>query len=453
MRRATSTVLPRELAPLSILLALAGAVGSCTLGASGTREGPAGAGGATTTGAGGAATTGGEGSTTTSGAAGHGGATAAGGSGGLGDAGHGGATAAGGHGGHAAGGGGTGSTGTGGGAIDAGADAEAPDASDAGGQDAAPPDAGDAGAVEDCTDGKDNDGNGKIDCADPACGAFECVPAAPQGWTGYFRAVQTPYPAANPPPCSGAAAPTPYFSGPAQAGCDKCACSGLSGATCATTLTCWVDSTSCSGDGGVDLTDKLPFDTCADVYLQGQSTNASCEVGTKMADSGSCSPSGGAVAPVQPWANEVDTCGQALQGGAGCPVGQVCVPRGVGPYATKVCIERTGTLDTCPDGWGAPVKAYAGGDDKRACSACDCSPGGTACTGFKYTVWDHTSCSSGPVDINDTKCHDESSNLGDGVGSIKLVTAPKASGGSCTPTGGAKSGSVETQGPITFCCQ
>src|SRR5580698_10770098 len=36
---------------------------------------------------------------------------------------------------------------------------------------------------ENCTDGIDNDGNGLVDCADPACQpAYTCV-TAPAGWT------------------------------------------------------------------------------------------------------------------------------------------------------------------------------------------------------------------------------------------------------------------------------
>src|SRR5687767_10366507 len=39
------------------------------------------------------------------------------------------------------------------------------------------------GPAEICDDGIDNDCNDRIDCADPACSAFQCVVAPPPGWT------------------------------------------------------------------------------------------------------------------------------------------------------------------------------------------------------------------------------------------------------------------------------
>ena len=62
------------------------------------------------------------------------------------------------------------------------------------------PSGGGGGSMkEDCTNGKDDDGDGKIDCADPDCADYRCTPKVPAGWEGpgvfYIGGTETP------PPC------------------------------------------------------------------------------------------------------------------------------------------------------------------------------------------------------------------------------------------------------------
>jgi hypothetical protein len=83
--------------------------------------------------------------------------------------------------------------------------------------------------AEDCTNGVDDDCNGKVDCADPACGAFTCIAPVPSGWLGPVALWQGPSGSAHP------SCPTPFGnridangglnSLPAMCGC-TCAASG-----------------------------------------------------------------------------------------------------------------------------------------------------------------------------------------------------------------------------------
>src|SRR5262245_45608356 len=87
----------------------------------------------------------------------------------------------------------------------------------------------DSGAAgrEDCLNGVDDDGNGLVDCAYPACGAagFACAPAPPDGWSlvamyryEYKRAPSTAPCAAPSRHLTGLAAPI------APAECGACMC-------------------------------------------------------------------------------------------------------------------------------------------------------------------------------------------------------------------------------------
>jgi hypothetical protein len=435
------------------------ATGACTLGAAGTKaEGGAPTTNATTGQGGAATTTGGGGATTSTG---HGGAGSGGaGTGGLGGGGAGlGGTGAGGTG---AGGTGTGGTGTGGhagagglggaGTGGSGGLGGAGGQGTGGGPDGGAIDGGDAGP-EDCLNGVDDDGDGKIDCADLDCTPdFECVPQAPVGWTGYFRVAADTYPVGNRPPCADSSQPDAFFAEPRPATCESCACGPLTGAACgAPDVTCWAGVKNCSGPDSTAYGAKLSNGTCQDVTISfpANDTDSSCKVTTAMKP-GSCPPSGGAYEASPPVGKEVDRCGEATKGGAGCKAGSVCIPKGAGPYAAAACMQKADHVP-CPNGWTAYHVGSSFSDD-RGCTPCDCKPD-TKCSNAKVVVSDNAGCKGSTQDLVDTACHDTTAKFANGVGALQLTAPSALSATGCAPTGGAPAGSVELTGKLTICCK
>ncbi|HRI72744.1 MAG TPA: hypothetical protein PK156_51260, partial [Polyangium sp.] len=103
---------------------------------------------------------------------------------------------------------------------------------------------GGMGSSEDCNDGSDNDGDGKIDCADSDCGAiFACAAPAPNGWS-YVRILQTTF-GGTPENCAGGMAPQVLYEGPNAAECNMCTCS-VAG-KCQITMTCFSND-GCNGN-------------------------------------------------------------------------------------------------------------------------------------------------------------------------------------------------------------
>src|SRR5262249_44260713 len=91
-------------------------------------------------------------------------------------------------------------------------------------------------AVENCTNGVDDNGNGLVDCADPACQpGYECLPAPAAGWT--VARVDTGASNSAAPPCpTGYGSPSTLGSGFAvpSPGCTTCSCDSPTNGTCGT---------------------------------------------------------------------------------------------------------------------------------------------------------------------------------------------------------------------------
>jgi hypothetical protein len=308
--------------------------------------------------------------------------------------------------------------------------------------------------TEDCLDGQDNDGNGQIDCADAACQpGFECTAEAPTGWTDYVRVHTTPYGMATGINCPDGSPPLHYFEGPGgPAQCQMCSCS-LMGATCgAPEISCYFGSPNCMN--GVDFTQQATTAACiGNPNVSGGGTSASCRLtnNAMVLMQGTCSTSGGSVTSTPPiWAQDVLLCGGPTAG-AGCPGGQVCIPKGTGDFSASACITRAGT-DMCPAGWTTTdIQAYANGTDNRACSACTCN---AACTGGRYTVHDLDNCDppSGfdhaDTSITSSTCVDIGGSFDNDSGSL----TPELAQPSPMCAGGTPTGQVTTQEPHVICC-
>lgn len=313
-----------------------------------------------------------------------------------------------------------------------------------------------ASGPEDCLDGADGDGDGLVDCADPDCNAgFECAPAAPAGWDGYYRVRRLPI--GDPTPaCAGGEAPEALLAGPAgPAECTACSCGPLEQAACAPPqILCWPGSGSCQGSNPADWTMQLADGTCQKPNLPIGTFFLSCALGGPAAvlEEGACAPSAVDFPNKDTWADQVTACGAGPAGG-GCGGADVCVPR-VDDPAESLCVRQSGAGAACPAGWTEAVQAFTGGADTRGCSSCSCGSPGTTCAGGGYTVFDFNDCANGgdaPVAVDSNQC-DNVSGLLDSLSWSVQAQLPTPSG-ACPAAGGEPTGAVQTEGPVTFCCR
>jgi hypothetical protein len=338
---------------------------------------------------------------------------------------------------------------------------------------------------EDCTDGIDNDLDGKIDCADTDCQVgFSCHnPVTPEltaaGWTGHYALADGAV-AALPGSCPGATYPNPFYAGyrllnaPA-ATCSACSCSAPLGETCQVTLhvvggTCaqWLGGTACAApvpstaDGSCDQSGGFfpAVNTC------GPAVGNTCPGGSSPCNQavaadpaviigGSCNASQQTpTIPPTSWNNAARACQPAAEG-KGCANSYACLPNAPSPFGA-ICIAHLGDIK-CPDatlGY-TTKKTFFDVDpaDDRTCTDCACSGvNGASCTASTEIYSDpvQNSCSTKVATVPPGGCTALAGNpiIGGRKGVGTSITA-----GSCSPSGGQATGSAVGLNPVTFCCQ
>jgi hypothetical protein len=333
------------------------------------------------------------------------------------------------------------------------------------------PDSGDGcvpAAHEDCTNGKDDNCNGLVDCADPDCTAnqqFACVPAWPSGWVApvaYFE--NGGGPAAPTPP--GCAAPydvdiadghtTPSA---AVAQCD-CACAASQGTTCSLPFAgLFINNQTCGGaptfSGSVNA-------TCGQLAPQG-GINSAQLLDAGVPSGGSCAPQVTVTRP--PWTASTDwatserVCSlqtphnyvAAPQNG--CAAGQFCAEMPASTFnAGKACIYQTGQPAMCPTGYTAKTTFFDAGTDNRSCSgSCTCgAPAGGKCNTRINLLGGPCDAGTNPQFLNDGTCL-ALANYGTGVVTASMTQT--ISGGTCTASSTlVADGGILPTGPVTVCC-
>jgi hypothetical protein len=308
----------------------------------------------------------------------------------------------------------------------------------------------DAGLEMDCDDGLDNDGDGRIDCADPACQAgYACVDGPVSGWEGALLVQRVPYPAASPPsPCPDGKAPGVYLAGPSDGACTPCACSLPSASCLLPEMSCSVMSGLCMGQYPpqvYDVTDTACHGATAPF------PNHSCRLskGSSLGAPGACTTTGGTPTPAAPWAEEVRVCAAS---GGGCGPGQVCAPKIPPGFEAAICMSQEGDA-VCPAGWtDVELPVFQGGSDQRVCSACGCDSSALACESGQFTLYAGDGCTSTSTIVIDGTCRSIMPILGMQDAPFSYEAQPGAlTGLACT--GGTPSGSVETTGPLLLCCK
>ncbi len=305
---------------------------------------------------------------------------------------------------------------------------------------------------EDCFDNIDNDCNGKIDCADPACGSgvAQCVAfdptAAPigvlSGGTG---------------PCSTALydQATAIFANQNQLSCTAIVagqgCSCKPGpVSCSTALAGFKTLAECTGNtspgeaAGTFVTDQdnactagvPPWTTDALGEIYGISATAF------VASAGACTPSGTPNVPKFGFGVSANFCATKSVGG-GCGAGQVCVPTtGTG----GACQLFDGMKTTCPGGAFA-VPWYTGSSGSATCGPCTCgSPVGGSCDQVLLTAGNNPSCSGvAQLQSNTRAC------VATGLTKPGVQFSGTPTPASCSPMS-TLGGNAGPTGPKTLCC-
>lgn len=336
---------------------------------------------------------------------------------------------------------------------------------------------------EDCTNGVDDDADGNVDCADPKCTTYTCVPEIPAGWSGYF-ALYDGAPAGDPGcPADFPSTTTPAFLGndgltapPAECACE-CSAPAWQGCAALDTITISTGDAPCGMatycTGAMDVPagwDGTCFGTtfyaggqltCGPDVVQigncGTNTGDPCNVSVRAtgvaAVNGSCQAMPTANNPDLIWDRFGRACGDAPTTGGGCNVGQTCLPRMEAPYESGVCVMMAGD-NACPP--GAFTEKHVFYDDvmdTRACTDCSCgtATGGTCPTTVNiYSDTADNTCISLVASFQAGTCADVMGNPT--LSNREAIPGAGPTGGSCIPSASTPTGTVMPTNPTTFCC-
>jgi hypothetical protein len=285
-----------------------------------------------------------------------------------------------------------------------------------------------------CTDGVDNDCNGLVDCADPACASFACVPAVPNGSSLVALSA-----AARP------ACPTGYTGssdllvdpslGPFTCGCS---CNVSAAPSCTVGPLDLKDGTGCTltvtaaGNAGACTPHTFGSPTHSLVPLP--ATGGSCMLTTTATP-----PAAGTLGR---------SCTVAGGLGGGCGTGSVCAAKTTAPYRT--CVKMTAAA-RCPTGYPNTHTAGSGlASDTRGCNACSsCTPPAATCANAQMSFYSSIGCiaSVGVLPAN-SLCDPTSWSAAAYRYQATVTNAQCAA-----PPTGQPTGSVTLGNPETICCE
>jgi hypothetical protein len=312
---------------------------------------------------------------------------------------------------------------------------------------------GDAGAdrcvptsdAEVCTDMIDNDCNGKIDCADPACAqqGFACVPDVPPG--GWTYIALGPADAAAP-SCPSTYTPSTYYSESGPNAVCPCGCQVTQAANCVQGTVTQNGGTNCT----VTHTNISSTGLCQ-VGGGGNPVSSPLEYFPLAPSGGTCAPDAGP--PMLPAIVESThpACSTGGPFGGGCGAGSRCALAG-GPLAA--CVLQAG-VSACPTNSGytqsQQLGLASGHVDGRTCAGtcAGCSAPTTGCMNPAVIFYSDTGCTTVATTVPaDGTCHPTGSP--DIASSRYSATAQTTCGSPAqmpSPTG-----SVAVNQPATICC-
>ncbi|HNS97896.1 MAG TPA: hypothetical protein PKL73_13180 [Polyangiaceae bacterium] len=278
--------------------------------------------------------------------------------------------------------------------------------------------------VENCTNGIDDNCDGKVDCEDPQCSPlYRCVPPVPAGWNGYYSLFDGST-STKTPDCLSPFSTlglvgyrSPLFE---QASCASCFCGSPSGVKCQEPwVAIFVDPTcsagaywhlsdpseNCGEPGHPRHCDMQPHGVCKGANLNPGDppvypSAVDFQVGQPVAGTGACTEYGGGVIsepPAPSWQRIGLSCqSDSGMSGAGCSNAYACVPKSSEPFLSGTCVYKEGAVD-CPNTqFSKKYVYYLDWVDTRGCAECKCTiPSVTSCEGRLTVALDNTCPTTG----------------------------------------------------------
>jgi len=159
------------------------------------------------------------------------------------------------------------------------------------------------------------------------------------------------------------------------------------------------------------------------------------------------------------WKTFARACRGQVDNGRCADPGLICMPTAEPPPpGFRQCIEADAELGLeldCPDTYPDRLTFYAGANDTRGCTECECAQVEASACVAQMSAYQSSACSSPlfeniPVGVAPSLCLDVMAGLQ--LSSMRgqwLTNEP----GSCIPSGGDPEGEVVPEGPKVFCCQ
>jgi hypothetical protein len=314
---------------------------------------------------------------------------------------------------------------------------------------------------ENCFNGKDDDGNGDVDCQDPACAQkVTCLATLPT-WSGPV-AVWHGSGSATPPDCglSGSGevvSGTIYYTGDIHLGdaagtCPPCTCTpGTSHCTARLRL---YQNDKCevpigTEDAAYSITSKCSAVSFASGVPMIYSYYAKADA---PVPTDACTAQSQPLAFTAPsWDFQVKLCNPRSWT---CPP-ETCVAYPSAPFDNALCVFAPGELD-CPSGYTHRELVYRS-NDTRDCSPCSCTPSGLSCPP-DAVVGDY----SGPGDCTGSQrfaiatnslCTKVNVQMTNPLNfALKNIPSGPVGDVSCLPSARTLTGSVGKGPAVTLCC-
>lgn len=256
-----------------------------------------------------------------------------------------------------------------------------------------------------------------------------------------------------------------YYTTPDQSPlfCPMCEC-GPSSGSCALPAAITVSASpvcpSDDGDAGVPFDPPSAWDggcTTNDAIAAVDCDGGPClaTVGPMAPTDAGCAPSIPVVPKIVKWTNAAFGCAGDTNHGTCSNSSDVCTPTPAPGFS--VCVTRQGdeSIYMCPSGYPFRNVYYLDGEDSRGCSACECGPPtGDTCSSSLVSFYADDTCSMPVASVTASSAGSMCVSIpADSPLGSKQASAPSYTPGTCKPSGGEPTGSVQLHYPITVCCQ